>query len=101
MCIQEDKTYTIKKVKIMNNDNYIFDLYNDIYLFTHAPLFEDILKEEKGTVKNIEGDLSLYIAKQSRESGGLVLIDNNHHTLKLAKSYKIIESKEDMIEVLI
>ena len=101
MIIQEDTIYGIKQIRAMCNDNYIFELKNEIILYTHAPSFKDIIGNDKGTIKLISNSLEIYIAKKSRHSGHIYLIDRAKGSLKRTNDYRIIESKEDLLEEII
>lgn len=101
MKIIEDTTYKINKVRVLQNSYYLFDLYDDICVLTQAPLFKYIIQEREGTTKEVHGEFELYIAKKSRKSGDLVLIDTKHRRVQSGNHYKIIESPEDVVEELL
>ena len=103
MKLIEDTKYKINKIRIMCNSYYLFDLYDDIYLLTRAPLFKYIINENKkeGIILKCNGELELYIAKKSRKSGDLILIDVKNRRIQQGSSYTIIESPEDIIETLL
>ena len=101
MRLTEDTTYKINKVRVLQNSYYLFDLYDDIYVLTRSPLFKYILQEKEGTIREVHGELELYLAKKSRKSGDLILVDKEHRKVEPGNSYTIVTSSEDIVTELL